>query len=51
MKAAEGVAGRNAAADTIIDLQSLDDEAAQPLQVVSLDGVPLDSRYGRRASS
>jgi FtsP/CotA-like multicopper oxidase with cupredoxin domain len=38
----------NAAADTIIDLQLLYDGVVQPVQVVALDGVPLDSQDGRR---
>jgi FtsP/CotA-like multicopper oxidase with cupredoxin domain len=36
----------NASADTIIDLQLQYDGAAQPLQVVALDGVPTGSQDG-----
>ena len=38
----------NASADTIIDLQVQYDGAAQPLQVVALDGVPTGSQDGTR---
>ena len=36
----------NASADTIIDLQLRYDGAAQPLQIVALDGVPIGSQDG-----
>jgi FtsP/CotA-like multicopper oxidase with cupredoxin domain len=36
----------NSSADTILDLQLLYDNVAQPLQIVALDGVPLNSRDG-----
>jgi FtsP/CotA-like multicopper oxidase with cupredoxin domain len=38
----------NAAADTFIDLQLVYDGVAQPLQVVALDGVALNSQDGTR---
>ena len=38
----------NASADTIMDLQLLYDGTAQPLQLVALDGVPINSQDGRR---
>jgi FtsP/CotA-like multicopper oxidase with cupredoxin domain len=38
----------NASADTILDLQLRYDGAAQPLQVVALDGVPTGSQDGTR---
>ncbi len=38
----------NASADTILDLQLQYDGAAQPLQVVALDGVPTGSQDGTR---
>ncbi len=38
----------NAAADTIIDLQLKYDKQVQPLQLVSLDGVPIGSQDGAR---
>ncbi len=41
----------NASADAIIDLQLQYDRQPQTLQVVALDGVPLDSGNGRRRGS
>jgi FtsP/CotA-like multicopper oxidase with cupredoxin domain len=38
----------NASADTFIDLRLLYDGAAQPLQTVALDGVPISSHDGKR---
>jgi FtsP/CotA-like multicopper oxidase with cupredoxin domain len=38
----------NASADTLLDLQLLYDGVVQPLEVVSLDGVPLSSQNGTR---
>jgi FtsP/CotA-like multicopper oxidase with cupredoxin domain len=38
----------NASADTITDLQLVYDGVAQPLQLVALDGVPLNSQDGKR---
>lgn len=38
----------NAAADTILDIALQYDGVAQPLEVVALDGVPLNSQDGRR---
>lgn len=38
----------NASADTITDVQLLYDGVAQPLQVVALDGVPINSQDGTR---
>ena len=38
----------NASADTQLDLQLLFDGVPQPLQVVGLDGVPVDSQDGTR---
>ncbi len=38
----------NASANTIIDLQLLYDNVAQPLQIVAFDGVPTGSQNGKR---
>ncbi len=39
----------NLSADTIIDLQLLYDEMAQPLEIVAIDGVPVNSQDGAGA--
>jgi FtsP/CotA-like multicopper oxidase with cupredoxin domain len=41
----------NSSADTILDLQLLYDNVAQPLQIVALDGVPVNSQDGTAPGS
>lgn len=41
----------NACADTIIDVQLVYDGVAQPLQIVGLDGVPVNSQDGAQPGS
>ena len=41
----------NASADTILDLQVKNDGAVQPLRVIALDGVPVNSQDGTSGDS
>jgi hypothetical protein len=41
----------NASADTILDLQWVFDGKAQPMQVVAIDGVPVNSQDGPQPGS